>query len=221
MGGQIRKTDPAGSIACVKEFRPGVVILGAGASSRMGRPKLLLAWAETTILAHSVAQWHAVGAEQIAVVCGPSPHPVFLELERLRDVAERIVNSAPEHGMFSSVQAAARWPNWRSEITHVAISLGDQPQIRESTIRTLLDYAAAHPREICQPSFRQRAKHPVILPRDLFAELSTTSVTSLRDFLELRGEMRSWVEIDDPGLALDIDTPADYAALINVDRGTV
>ena len=46
----------------------GVVFLGAGASARMGRPKLLLPWGGTSILGHLIGQWRALAAEQIAVV---------------------------------------------------------------------------------------------------------------------------------------------------------
>jgi hypothetical protein len=45
-----------------------VILLGAGASSRMGRPKLLLPWAGTTVIGRLIAQWRELGAGQIAVV---------------------------------------------------------------------------------------------------------------------------------------------------------
>ena len=40
----------------------GVIILGAGASSRMGRPKLLLPWGDTSVIGHLIRQWQALGA---------------------------------------------------------------------------------------------------------------------------------------------------------------
>ena len=49
----------------------GVVILGAGASTRMGRPKLLLPWGDTSIIGHLLGQWRGLGARPIAVVCRP------------------------------------------------------------------------------------------------------------------------------------------------------
>ena len=44
----------------------GVIILGAGASSRMGRPKLLLPWRGTTVIGHIIYQWRELGAAQIS-----------------------------------------------------------------------------------------------------------------------------------------------------------
>jgi molybdenum cofactor cytidylyltransferase len=90
----------------------GVILLGAGASTRMGRPKLLLPWGGTTVLGHLIAQWRALQAGQITVVCA-ADGPVPAELDRLAFAAEnRIVNPHPEQGMFSSIQCAARWPGW-------------------------------------------------------------------------------------------------------------
>src|SRR5262245_17336610 len=114
-------------------FRLGVVILGAGASTRMGQPKLVLPWRSTTILGHLIGQWQSLGAEQITVVCPPAPHPVHEELDRLAfPIDSRILNPSPEDGMFSSIQCAARWPKWATAISHIAILLGDQPQITTS-----------------------------------------------------------------------------------------
>src|SRR3989442_11142538 len=61
----------------------GVIILAAGASSRMGQPKLLLPWGNTSILGHLIAQWRGVGAEQIAVVTAARAEGIDQELRRL------------------------------------------------------------------------------------------------------------------------------------------
>ena len=106
----------------------GVVILGAGASSRMGRPKLLLPWKDTTVIGHILRQWRELGARQIAVVHRPDDAPLAAELDRLGVPAhDRIENPTPELGMFSSIVCAANWSGWRTEISSWAIALGDQP----------------------------------------------------------------------------------------------
>src|SRR6185436_8801746 len=105
----------------------GVVVLAAGQSSRMGRPKLLLPWGNTTVLGHLIRQWQELGAGQVAVVCAASDAAIHAELDHLGVAADqRIINPAPERGMFSSVQAAARWNGWRSDLSHWGIVLGDQ-----------------------------------------------------------------------------------------------
>ena len=92
----------------------GVVILGAGASSRMGRPKLLLPWRGTTVIGAILRQWRELGAAQIAVVLRPGDAPLAAELDRLDfPRADRIENPQPERGMFSSIVCAANWPGWQ------------------------------------------------------------------------------------------------------------
>jgi molybdenum cofactor cytidylyltransferase len=123
----------------------GVAILAAGASSRMGRPKLLLPWGSTTILGHLLEQWRKAGAHQVAVVCSEADTALSAELHRLgaTDV-RRLFNPRPEEGMFSSVRCAARWNGWLPELTHWIITLGDQPQVRFETLQTLLKFGAVH-----------------------------------------------------------------------------
>ena len=110
----------------------GVVILAAGRSRRMGRPKLLLPWAKTTVLGHLLGQWQTFGAKQVAVVCAVGDQAIQGELDRLGfPAANRIFNPAPDRGMFSSVQCAAQWAGWQQGLTHWAIVLGDQPLVRD------------------------------------------------------------------------------------------
>ncbi len=186
----------------------GVAILAAGRSSRMGRPKLLLPWGGTSILGHLLNRWQAL-AEQVAAVCAPDDAALRAELERLGFPLQHcIYNASPERGMFSSVQCAARWSRWRPGLTHWCIVLGDQPHLRPETLRRLLAFACSHPESICQPSCGSRSRHPVLMPRAAFNQLATTQARDLRDFLSR--QKIATVELDDPGLALDIDRPEDY-----------
>jgi molybdenum cofactor cytidylyltransferase len=192
-------------------FQLGVVILAAGASSRMGRPKLLLPWGGKSVLEHLIFQWHRLGAGQIGVVIAAKTSPMREELDRLGvRHSNRIVNPRPEDGMFSSIQSAGRWPDWNPTLTHWAIVLGDQPHLSLETLRRLVEFSASQGEKVCQPSFRGRAKHPVILPRIVFQEVAKSDAANLKRFLEKRGPKVSQLELDDPGLDLDLDTPADY-----------
>src|SRR5580765_1537330 len=94
-------------------LRIGVIILAAGASSRMGKPKLLLPWGSTSVLGHLVAQWQKVGADQIAVVAAAGDEVLRKELDRLAfPEQDRIRNPAPELGMFHSIQCASHRSGW-------------------------------------------------------------------------------------------------------------
>jgi molybdenum cofactor cytidylyltransferase len=189
----------------------GVIILAAGASTRMGKAKLLLPWAGTSILGHLIEQWRALRASQIAVVCAPGNQDMEAELDRLGFPAmDRIFNPAPERGMFSSIQCAAQWPGWQAALTHWAIVLGDQPHVRRQTLRQALDFGAAHPAEVCQPARHRHGRHPVLLPKTVFQQLAGSTAATLKEFLAASAGRVALCELDDPGLDLDIDRPEDY-----------
>jgi molybdenum cofactor cytidylyltransferase len=197
----------------------GVIILGAGASSRMGRPKLLLPWGDTTVIGHLLWQWQSLQVAQLTVVCAPANGALGNELDRLgfpRD--QRIANPQPERGMFSSIQCAARWTGWRKDLTEWAICLGDQPHVRIETLARLLEFAAAHATSVCQPARNGRGRHPVILPANVFSHLNDSNSASLKEFFAAGRFSVKRCEIDDAGLDLDLDEPADYEralALVN------
>ncbi|HXC34421.1 MAG TPA: nucleotidyltransferase family protein [Candidatus Acidoferrales bacterium] len=189
----------------------GVIILGAGASTRMGRPKLLLPWRGTTVIGHIIGQWRDLGALQTAIVQRANDNSLTVELDRLHvPQSDRIKNPDPERGMFSSILCAADWTGWKPEITSFAIALGDQPQLRMETLRGLMAFHGTQPNALCQPEFQGRPRHPVLLPRDIFNELKLTRAETLKDFLKLIPGPAVQYSVDDAALSLDLDTPEDY-----------
>jgi len=193
--------------------RMGVVLLAAGRSRRMGRPKLLLPWRDSSILGDAIQLWRSLGVEHLAVAHAVDDDPMEKELDRLGLTSDqRIPNPFPDQGMFSSIQAAARWGGWRKDLTRWAIVLGDQPRARPATLRSLLDFSARQPSVICQPSRRGRPRHPVVLPSLTFASLAGSKAKDLKEFLSPLS--RALMESDDEGLDLDVDTPADYRAAV-------
>jgi molybdenum cofactor cytidylyltransferase len=192
----------------------GVVILGAGASARMGKPKLLLPWRGTTVIGHLLSQWREIGAGQIAIVLRAADAALATELDRLDfPKPDRIENPQPERGMFSSVVCAANWNGWWEEISNWAIILGDQPHLRSETLRQLVEFSTQNKEVICQPAFGGRTGHPVILPRRAFEELKNSSAATLKDFLKLTALPRVQCSGAGDGLLLDMDTPEDYKRL--------
>jgi len=197
------------------EHRFGAAILAAGMSSRMGRPKLLLPWGQYSVLEHLVHQWQELRATQLAVVLSSENGPVAQELNRMGfPAAARILNPRAEAGMFSSIQCAADWTGWRTGIGHVAVALGDQPHLRTATLRRLLEFASRHPEEVCQPGQAGKAYHPVLLPWAEFRRMIAAKTPDLRGYLlSCRVAL---CDVDDPGLTLDLDTPAEYEAALRM-----
>jgi len=196
-----------------RAFAVGVVILAAGRSARMGKPKLLLPWGTTSVLGHLIEEWRGLHAKQIAVVCATGDLAIQAEMDRLGYPAQdRIINPNPERGMFSSIQCAAQWPGWQAALTHWAIVLGDQPHLRRQTLRRVLDFSAAQPCRVCQPARQGHGRHPVVLPKAVFQQVAATTAATLKKFLAAESAQVALCELDDPGLDLDIDRPEDYVA---------
>lgn len=175
----------------------------------MGKPKLLLAWRQTTVLGHLINLWKSAAIREIAVVIAAGDTAIAQELDRLGIPSDRrIANPQPERGMFSSIQCASRWQGWSAGVTHFAIALGDQPQIAPETLQSVLSLAALHPEGVCQPSRNGRGRHPVVLPRAIFTEVQHSAAPDFKAFLA--SYQKQYVELLDTGLDLDLDTPADY-----------
>lgn len=211
---RISANKPTDTENCVLNEAPvvfGVVILAAGASTRMGSCKLLLAWGDKTILTHLLDQWRSAGAAQIAPVIDPSNELLRKALVHAGfSPFDWIENHSPQLGMFSSLQEASRWTGWGSTLTHWIISLGDQPHIQISTLCLLLDAARKNPTRICQPAFHGRAAHPIILPANNFRELAQSDIPSLRAYVRMREAFRLRVAVEDAAVSHDLNTPEDY-----------
>ena len=198
------------------------MILGAGASSRMGRPKLLLPWGKTSIVGHLLDQWRRLGAAHLVVVCRPGDRELHAELDRLNFLPQdRIENPRPERGMFSSIRCAANWNGWQEGLAAWAIVLGDQPHLRPDTLRSLLAFHREHAEAICQPVYDGHARHPVLLPRRALEELKDSPEKTLKDFLKRTACPLVKRSIEDFGLALDLDRPEDYEKAVKSHSGNL
>jgi molybdenum cofactor cytidylyltransferase len=187
------------------------VILAAGASSRMGQPKMLMPWGQRTIVEHMVHTWSGLGAQQVAVVIASRDEALRRELRRIHFPSDHVIsNPEPARGMFSSVRCAAQWSDWSPAVRHWAIALGDQPHLATMTLRHLLGEAAHHPHQICQPAYQGRPAHPVVLPLHHFQCLATTQAPTLKSFLQERQSCVYLADCGDAGLGVDLDRPEDY-----------
>lgn len=177
----------------------------------MGRSKALLPWDEQTIIAHHAGLMNSQNGGEAWIVMQQDDPALSAELDRIQwPSARRVINPlAPDCDMLASIQCGVR-AALDSDAVAIGIALVDQPLIQRNTINALLSAARKRRDEILQPLFEGRRGHPVLLPRSVAHELALFSGLSLREFLAEHHEQRGTLEVDDPGVVTDLDTPAEY-----------
>ncbi|HYT77531.1 MAG TPA: nucleotidyltransferase family protein [Vicinamibacterales bacterium] len=185
------------------------IVLAAGASMRMGRPKPLLGAGNRTFVRRILDTLHSAGVADAVVVVRPGHHDTAAEVGAAGALA--IVNPAPDAGQLSSLLAGLDALD-TPEVDAVLVTLVDVPLIQPSTVRTLLARAAASAAPIVRAVHRGRHGHPVIFKRAVFDALrrADPAVGAKAVFAGVTVEN---VEVDDPGVVDDIDTPEDYETL--------
>ena len=183
------------------------LILAAGQSKRMGQPKMLLPWGETTVLGQVISTFKAAGVEDILVVTGGARE----EVEALVNSSARTVYNPmyAEGEMLSSVQAGLA--DLKPEVEAALIGLGDQPQVRERSVWLVREEYHKSGASIVVPSYKMRRGHPWLVARPFWDEiLKMRSPASLRDFLNSHQNEIRYVNVESGSILQDMDTPEDY-----------
>ncbi|MDB6055468.1 MAG: hypothetical protein JWN25_2991 [Verrucomicrobiales bacterium] len=192
-----------------------VVILAAGASRRMGTPKLLLPWGETTVMGHLVQTWKEIGAREIGIVVSEASPETKGEAEKLAVPNCRCIENTNADGdMWSSIQAAAHYAKWNSEITHFLLCLGDQPHLRSECLSFFLSQTDAGKEGIWQPQIEGRTGHPVLFSRGRWQALAEAKSGPLNHWLEQNKSWVTGVPMTNPEMARDMDTREEYEVLL-------
>jgi molybdenum cofactor cytidylyltransferase len=183
------------------------IILAAGESRRMGTQKLLLRYGEATVIETVVRKALDAGLDKVLVVLGADRDAVRARLENYP--VKVVTNTNYQQGMLSSVQAgfAALPP----EAAAAVIMLGDQPAVPTLAIRTVARAARESGRGIVIPTCGGRRGHPVVISTKYAPAVAALDpAIGLRQLrLEHGGDVLE-VEVGDPAILRDLDTPEDY-----------
>jgi molybdenum cofactor cytidylyltransferase len=185
------------------------LILAAGESRRMGQPKALLELDGRSFVARGIELLLAAGCTPVLVVDGAH------RLAALAGADEIVHNREWKHGPLSSLQLGLlRTLAIAPSIDAVLVHHVERPRVRVETIRALLAGLAREPEQIWQPTNEGRSGHPVVWPRALFDELLALDPrrTSARELIRgAAAPRRRKLELDDPGVLDNFDTPEDLA----------
>jgi molybdenum cofactor cytidylyltransferase len=190
------------------------VVLAAGRSERMGRPKALLDFRGRPFVVRILEALEALRLKPRLVVLGidaPRIRPVLAGHECMI-----VENPDAESGPIGSLRAAlaALKPVRPAAILAWPVDL---PQVRVSTVERLLEaHRHAHAPAVV-PSFAGRRGHPVIWDAALFEELEASEAATrhgARAVLHAHQSELLTVAVDDPAVIDDLNTPKDYERLV-------
>ena len=198
------------------------LILAAGSSTRMGRPKALLADPDgRPFVARLVRTFASAGVENVVVVTGDT-HKLIVEtvLADGPPSEPRFArNTRPAGGQISSLRvgldAVGGLP-----VQALLVGLVDVPMVAVETVSTLVEAWRHHPSPIIRPVMGERHGHPVLFDRSVFHQLRTvTAADGAKAVLRAHADDLIDVTVTDPGCMFDIDTPADYETLLKSPAG--
>lgn len=198
------------------------VILAAGDSSRMGRDKALLPWppiaagqssSSETFLSAAIRSL-SEATEFVLVVVGKNEAALAPII--YAQGASLVVNPDPSRGQFSSLQVGLH-----EVLNHgrdaAMVTLVDRPPVGTATIQTLRDAFEAADQNIWAvvPEFSGKHGHPYLVGREMMEAFFRVPATSVaRDVEHAHQEHIQYVSVEDPLVALNINTPEDYTGLL-------
>ena len=183
------------------------IILAAGESRRMGRPKLLLPFGERTMIETVVNNAVQSKADEVLVILGSNAEKIA---ERIEDYSVKTsVNPDFRQGMLSSIQWG--FESLPEDTRAVLVMLGDQPMIPSSVINRVIDAYEQTEKSIVLPVYNKRSGHPILVDMKYREEVKQLSPDiGLRALVHNHTDDILEVEVDAPGILKDIDTAEDY-----------
>lgn len=191
------------------------IILAAGQSKRMGKPKMLLPWGETTVLGKVIETLQRAEVQDLLVITGGARTEVESIITRYK-VRSVYNEEYATNEMLGSIQCGLRvlmspLPSEEGQGEGALICLGDQPQVEERSVRLVCETFHKTKSNLIVPSYQMRRGHPWLVARPLWDELLAMRFPqSPRDFLNAHSREIKYVNVEASTVIEDLDTPDDY-----------
>ncbi|MCE3240462.1 MAG: molybdenum hydroxylase accessory protein YgfJ family [Deltaproteobacteria bacterium] len=185
------------------------VVLSAGESSRMGRPKALLPIQGQKFIERII---RVIGQSRVGrtiVVLGHHADQLRGKIEHLP--VEVVINPDYRSGQLSSLQAAIRHISDDDRCDGMLVHLVDHPFIDVALVDALIESFFETKKMIVVPRYKGKRGHPVIFSRELFGELLNAPLDQgAKAVVNAHRQETLEIEWQDEGITLDIDTPELY-----------
>jgi len=185
------------------------VVLSAGESSRMGRPKALLPIEGETFIGRIVGSLKRTQVGKILVVLGHKADQLAAAIGPLP--VEILINPNYQLGQLSSLQVAVRTLLPDPDCDGMLVHLVDHPYIDASLVNRMIRQFYESKKDIVVPRCRGKRGHPVLFSRRLFGELLDAPMDQgAKAVVNAHGAATLEMETDEEGITVDIDTPELY-----------
>jgi molybdenum cofactor cytidylyltransferase len=184
------------------------LVLAAGGSTRLGRPKQLLPYGDGTLLDHVLSTARDCSFDQLLCVVGGGAE----EVRATVDLGGLEVVENPEFGEGCSSSVAAALSAVEPDTDVLVLMLGDQPGVRPETVAKLLAGRRDAPIAAC--GYADGRGHPLAFSSKLFGELASMhGDKAVWKLLDRHADEAVEVPIDGP-IPRDVDTWDDYQAVL-------
>lgn len=188
-------------------FNVSVVVLAAGGSVRMGKSKLSLEIRGKTILEHALGPICKTGFKDVVVVFSEENE----QLRHLLSPEYRVaINRHSREGISTSLKAGVAAVDPRSQ--GILFALGDQPFVGMEVYEKLIQHHRQHLTLLTWPVYEGKRGNPVLFDRRLWPELMKVEGDEGGKQIMARTspEEIGRIEVAEPGVLIDIDTPDEY-----------
>ena len=184
------------------------VVLSAGASSRMGRPKALLPVDGVPFIERIVRALEHTEVDRTLVVLGHNAEAMREAIAYLG--VDTVVNPDYARGQLSSLHTAIRALDGEP-VEAILVHLVDHPFIESRLVDRMIERFRAEGKLIVVPRFNGRRGHPVLFSSKLFPEFLAASLdTGAKPVVRGHPEETLELDTDEAGILVDIDTPEEY-----------
>ncbi|WP_220494910.1 nucleotidyltransferase family protein [Lacibacter sediminis] len=191
--------------------KTGVIILAAGASSRLGSPKQLLAYSGATLLQHSIDAAQSSDASSVLVVLGANADLIKSEIGHT--AANVVVNPEWKEGMASTIRCGLQTlVEMHPETEALIFMVADQPFVTAALLNNLMELNRNEQRSIVASKYGSTFGTPVLFTKRFFPELmELTGDVGAKSLVRKYMDEATFVSF--PKGEIDIDTVEDYKNL--------
>lgn len=190
------------------------LIPAAGISRRMGQPKQLLPWKNSTMLETTAAAVMAGGVDSLVIVTNPTVAQALGLADEHR--FHTVILDDPDAEMIDSIiagVAALRTLHAAGDDDAFLVCPGDLPRMTPDIVRACAAAYRHHPGRITAAATGKRLRHPIVVPFAFTRQLTELRGVGLHGLLDAQRDRLRRVALEDCSAVEDIDTPTDYLAI--------